>query len=193
MPARVAYNRRMPDRRGQLLIAAADLADPHFHRTVSLLVEHSPDGALGLVLNRPTGLRVAQAWTQVSDQPCVYEGPLMWGGPCAGPLMVLHDDPTRGQTAGIDGLYFTADAEAVTQLMGDPPGAMRCFSGYAGWGSEQLESELASESWVVSPASIQDVLDPSDDVWLALWDRINPAQAAVIRHPGLMPEDPSLN
>ncbi len=184
---------RVNTRRGQLLIAAADLMDPNFHRTVSLLVEHGDGGALGLVLNRPLDTRVASAWSRVSDEPCAYEGPLMRGGPCDGPLMLLHDQAACSQIEVCPGVHFTADEDHVTRLIGEPPGRMRCFVGYAGWGAAQLETELDTGSWIVRPAASAAVFEPPDDPWMALIRDINPTQAALVRNPGLMPEDPSVN
>lgn len=203
-------------RRGQLLLAGPDLIDPNFARTVTLLVEHSDQGTLGLVLNRPLATTVAQAWSaSVPDgAPCHHVDPLYHGGPCEGPLMVLHDRPERAQIEIFEGLYFTSDAEDVTWLMEHAAGhseaissftdpgagveghaetALKCFAGYAGWTGLQLESELERESWIVTPATSDAVFGDSDDLWFRLLERINPAQAAILRNPDLMPPDPSVN
>lgn len=185
----------MADRQGQLLIAGADMEDPNFARTVTLLVEHGEAGALGLVLNRPTEMSVAQAWEQVSAEPCRYDGRLHQGGPCQGPMMVLHTDPARSQIEVVPGLHFTADAEDITALLDDHAGQMRCFVGYAGWASQQLEQELDRASWIVREATLEDVFDapPRERHWLSLLSRINPSQAAYLVNPAIVPDDPSNN
>jgi putative transcriptional regulator len=185
----------MVTRQGQLLIAGADMDDPNFARTVSVLVEHGDQGALGLVLNRPTEISVAQAWRQVSQTSCTYDGRLHQGGPCQGPLMILHTDADRSQIEVVPGLYFTADAEDVASLLERPDGQLRCFAGYAGWAAQQLEHELDRASWIVRAATVGDVFDapPGERHWLSLLSRINPAQAAYLVNPDILPEDPSNN
>src|SRR5687768_5273835 len=82
----------MKSLQGQLLIASPKLFDPNFFRSVVLLVQHTDAGALGLVLNRPLEMTINDAWGQVSETPCDATGFLHQGGPCEGPLMVLHTD-----------------------------------------------------------------------------------------------------
>ena len=67
---------------GHLLIAAKSLRDPNFLRTVLLMIEHNEDGAMGLVLNRPSRLSMKEAWSEVRDTPCPINDPLFHGGPC---------------------------------------------------------------------------------------------------------------
>ncbi len=189
-----------PTRRGQLLLAGTDLLDPNFAQTVTLLVEHSDQGTLGLVLNRPLATTVAEAWTASvpGGVPCLHEGALYHGGPCEGPMMVLHNRADRSQIEVMAGLYFTSDAEDVTWLMahageGVPAINLKCFVGYAGWTGGQLESELERQSWIVTPGSPEAVFDGGEEQWFDLLQEINPTQAAILRKPGLMPPDPSVN
>lgn len=200
-----------PTRRGQLILAGTDLIDPNFAQTVTLLVEHSDQGTLGLVLNRPTTTPLASAWSEsVPDAPpCPHTGPLYHGGPCEGPLMLLHDRPDRSQIEVFDGLYFTSDSDDVTWLMEhaaedasprddaeagvDNGVRLKAFVGYAGWTGGQLESELERESWIVTPATPEAVFAAGKDLWFTLLQQINPAQAAIMRNPGLIPPDPTVN
>jgi len=66
---------------GSLLIATPDLVDPNFHRTVVLLLLHSEEGAMGIVLNRPTATTVSAVWDEISDAECECQHPVNWGGP----------------------------------------------------------------------------------------------------------------
>ena len=75
---------------GQFLVASRKLLDPNFVRSVVLLVRHSDEGAMGLVINRPTKTTVAEAWRQVSEAPARREALIHLGGPCRGPLMAVH-------------------------------------------------------------------------------------------------------
>ena len=184
----------MTSRRGQLLLAGTQLVDPNFVQTVTVLVEHNDQGAMGLVLNRPTKTTVAQAWAQVDvDTPCLQDGFLYHGGPCAGPLMLLHTDRDHGQIQVTDGIFYTNDAEDVQWLVEHHRDAIKCFVGYAGWGPGQLEAELDAESWIVAPATASEVFDAAPQQWFDLLSAINPAQAAIMRNPKIVPPDPSVN
>lgn len=185
----------MSSRQGQLLLATPSLEDPNFARTVTLIVEHTDDGALGLVLNRPTDITVLDALEQSeqADAACNHSGFLHQGGPCAGPLMVLH---TREDKAGIavgDGVYFSVDAEDVSWLLEHHDGPMRCFVGYAGWGAGQLEAETDVGSWIFARADAALVFEAGEGQWLEILRVISPGEAALIANPKLKPADPSLN
>jgi len=80
----------MKSLQGHLLIASPTLLDPNFRKSVVLLVQHNEEGAMGLVLNRPTETKLCEAWTQVAETDCASDASLNLGGPCEGPLMALH-------------------------------------------------------------------------------------------------------
>ena len=82
---------------GHFLVASRELLDPNFARSVVLIIRHSEEGAMGLVLNRPTKTSVSEAWKQVSEAPCPTTGLIHLGGPCRGPLMAIHGDPALGE------------------------------------------------------------------------------------------------
>ena len=175
----------MPDSlRGQLLIASPTLTDP-FARTVVLVIEHGDEGAMGVVLNRPSEHRVAEVVPPLAalagDDDLVYSG-----GP-VGPNAIV----ALGE--------FADSADAATVLVGDlglvDPGSessslrrLRVYAGYAGWAPAQLESELEREGWIVEPAHPDDPFR-KDDLWAAALTRKGGSYALVAR----MPPDPSLN
>ena len=155
--------------RGRLIVATPDLADPNFSSTVVLLLEHGPDGALGVVLNRPSDLEVREAFADwcplVSSPPVVFVG-----GPVQPNAVIAL---ARGG-AGLD--------EAVGRL-----GALRIFAGYAGWGAGQLEAELASGSWFAVDAEPDDAFSDAPE---RLWRAVLTRQGGVFT---TVTEDPSLN
>src|SRR6516225_8331032 len=93
---------------GQLLLASPQLMDPNFVRTVLLLVEHNDNGALGLVLNRPTGKTVEELWKQVGEAQCDRKDPIHLGGPVSGPLMAIHTAGGLAEMEIVDGVFFAA-------------------------------------------------------------------------------------
>jgi putative transcriptional regulator len=185
----------MPPRHGQLLLAGPALADPNFAQTVTLIVQHDDAGALGLVLNRPLEVTVAAAIERQATvaTECRHVGLLHHGGPCPGPLMVLHNDALRGGVAVCDGVYFSVDGDDVAWLLEHHEGPMRCFAGYAGWGPGQLEAEIDTGSWLITRASEASVFHGGANQWLELLKLISPAQAVLAQNPRLRPADPSMN
>ncbi|MBI1335500.1 MAG: hypothetical protein GC164_00900 [Phycisphaera sp.] len=178
---------------GKLILAGADLVDPNFHQTVTLIIDHTDQGALGLVLNRPTKTTIASAWKQVSSGLCLIEGFVHQGGPCPGPVMLLHTLESCSQVEPCKGLHFTADREHVEWVLEHSDAPARMFVGYAGWGAGQLDAELEHESWVTTIGTPEFVFDDRPDLWMTLMDKVNPSQAAAVRKPRLFEVDPGLN
>jgi putative transcriptional regulator len=185
----------MSSLQGHLLVAAPKLTDPSFFRSVVLIVQHNDDGALGLVLNRPMEPTIDSVWDQVSETPCYADGHLHKGGPCDGPLMVLHTDEEHSQIEVTEGVYFTTEKDAVEQLVADPIGKpLKFFLGYAGWSAGQLEGELADNAWATTTATSDQVFLPDiEEQWEALRRLIAKAAAAEWIDPKFIPDDPSVN
>jgi putative transcriptional regulator len=182
---------------GKILLASRRLADPNFHRTVILLVQHGADGALGLVLNRPLEMSIKDVCEEALEISCQADGVLRQGGPCQGPLMALHTheesvptgDPNRCQV--LSGLYFSTDRDELEWLLQlEHPRAI-FFLGYSGWGPGQLESELEEGAWLVTTANPEHIFDATG---ASQWSRLmTQASLSGKVHPELIPDDPSLN
>lgn len=178
---------------GRLLVAEPMLGDPNFDRTVILMVQHSADGALGLVLNRPTDVRVADAlpeWAPVVDEP----GLLHVGGPVeelSGWCLARARDPEAlvGFVPVVGDLGLV-DIELGPEEVADAFHAVRLYAGYSGWGPGQLEQELARDAWFVADAEPE---DPFRSDGAGLWRRILARQGGPIARLALFPTDPSLN
>jgi len=177
--------------RGQLLIATPTLTDPNFARSVVLIAEHSEDGAMGLVLNRPLGVLVADAVEPlaalVDADAAVYQG-----GPVE-PQAVLalaeFTDPSDAVSLAFDEIGFVSSDPDVETLRAAVRQA-RVFAGYAGWSPGQLEEELAEDAWIVEPARGADVFtDDADELWANVLRR----RGAVGTMLAMMPQDPSVN
>lgn len=171
--------------RGQLLVAAPALHDPNFHRTVVFLAEHGDDGAMGLVLNRPTDTAVGDALPDLA--PLAGGGERVFlGGPVAleSVLAVAElDDPG-------DASELLLGAVGFVQEPGVPVLRGRIFVGYAGWSAGQLEEEIEEQSWLVLPAEADDLFsDDPDGLWSAVLRRQGGPYALL----SSMPPDPSLN
>jgi putative transcriptional regulator len=175
---------------GKLLISNASLFDPNFRRTVVLIGHHDDEGAVGVILNRPTELAVDEAVPALSY--LVEPGDLLYeGGPVQpdGAVVVAEfADPAHEGVAGLDAIGFLVDEAGPDDLEGIV--RARVFAGYAGWGAGQLEEELDEDAWLVVPAEAGDVFhDEPEHLWEQVLRRLGPAFAMM----RTMPLDPSLN
>jgi putative transcriptional regulator len=182
----------MESLKGKLLIASTQLGDPNFTHTVTLIVQHDENGALGLTLNRPTETTVQEACEQALELPCKVEGVLYQGGPCQGPLMVLHDVDRASQVDVIDGVHFTTEREEIESLFLDADANIKCFVGYSGWGPGQLEMEYEIGSWLTFPADPDQIFNSptGEEHYNKLIQKLTIGQYI---DPEKIPEDPNLN
>jgi putative transcriptional regulator len=180
----------MPSLQGQLLVASPSLHDPNFRRTVVLVTEHNAEGAAGLVLNRPSEAEVVEAVPQL--EPLADDGEHVWvGGPVEqNAVLVLGEflDPDDAAVPLFGSLGFPAldEPDDVVPLTT----RRRIFAGYAGWGSGQLEDELAREDWILEPASNDDAFTEAPD---ELWSDVLRRKGGIYELVARMPEDPSVN
>jgi putative transcriptional regulator len=174
--------------RGSLLIAAPQLLDPNFRRTVVLVADHGEEGAMGVILNRPSGMTVADAAPDLEpligpDAPIFAGGPVQ---PTSGVVLAEvteSDEPVFADVVLIPGLEELADVV-------DGAGSIRVFAGFAGWGPGQLDDELGREDWIVEPAQPSDVFSEEPEaLWGSVLERKGGQYALLAR----MPEDPSQN
>ncbi|MFN8160716.1 MAG: YqgE/AlgH family protein [Solirubrobacterales bacterium] len=169
--------------RGKLLIAAPSLFD-FFRRTVVLMVEHGPDGAFGVVLNRDSETTVAEAVPSLAEVLGAEEK-VRIGGPVGPESVVLlgqFADPSDSPKIVVGDLGVVDPGEEAELRRA------RVYAGHSGWSPGQLESELDREAWLVEPASPEDPFFEGD-LWEAVLKRRGGEYALLAR----MPEDPSLN
>jgi putative transcriptional regulator len=178
---------------GQLLIASPNLHDPNFFQSVVLLVQHNSEGALGVILNRPVETTIEEVWSQVSEVPCNAEGHIHQGGPCPGPLMVAHTDPTLSDLEVCSGVYFSTDKDSIEQLVSQCAGPLKFFSNYSGWGPGQLEGEIESGGWTSTAAGRDQVFRNDQDLWSVVLRLAGRRSRLGGVDPKLIPDDPSVN
>ena len=176
--------------RGKLLLASPVLPDPNFARAVVLITEHSDEGAMGIVLNRPSEAAAAAVLPALEE---IADGePLFIGGPVQPEAVVLlaeFIDPDAAAWIVVADVGLAAADTDVAELL---PSVRRgrFYAGYSGWGAGQLEAELEQDSWIVE-APIPSELFPDDpeSLWSDVLERKGGQYSLISR----MPEDPSVN
>lgn len=181
---------------GKLLVATPELVEPTFARTVVLLLTHSDDdGALGVVVNRPSGTAVGEVlpgWQGLvaapdavfAGGPVQQEGALCLGRMrpgAAGPQLAPLPEAVPLATVDLD-----AAPEAVEPLVQ----ALRVFAGYAGWGAGQLEGEVDEGSWWVLDSLPGDAFTPAPEL---LWRQVLRRQGGTLSLVSTYPDDPTHN
>ncbi|HEX3930433.1 MAG TPA: YqgE/AlgH family protein [Nocardioides sp.] len=181
-------------RAGMLLLASPELVDPNFVDAVVLLLDTDENGAMGVVINRPSPVPVVSVladWGEIVAEPEV----LFRGGPVS-PEGALAVALLRDQGAVGPGLRPVTERLAIVDLEGtaddiDPAvDGVRIFAGYAGWGAGQLEGEIEGGDWYVLPSLPPDAFqaDPSD-----LWREVMRRQPGELAWHVNRPADPELN
>jgi putative transcriptional regulator len=179
---------------GRLLVATPALEDPNFDRTVVLLLQHdAEDGAMGLVLNRPSGISLEEqleSWGPLAAPP----DEVFVGGPVQ-PEMAIALGWLLPDVDVPDGVEPVLDRLGVVDLRRAPEElpellAVRVYSGYAGWGPGQLEEEIAQGAWFTLDADPWDAATAEPD---GLWREVFRRQRDDLRLMATFPEDPSLN
>ncbi|HYX24419.1 MAG TPA: YqgE/AlgH family protein [Thermoanaerobaculia bacterium] len=159
-----------------LLMAMPQVLDPFFHRSVVLLLHHEPEGSIGFIVNRPTGIKVSEILKGMDvgwrgrDETVAY-----FGGPVQPNLGTVLFAPVLAEAGEDDTATEIAPGVALTQHIGDlsrlaeePPDRFRLLLGYAGWGEGQLMEEILRNDWLTAPVDGDLIFAPDpDQVWVA--------------------------
>lgn len=181
--------------KGRLLVATPPLGDPNFDRSVVYVLEHHDDGALGVVLNRPTGETLAEPldrWDSLQSPPAA----VFRGGPVEPDALIALALAGEPVTEASDELWPVSGRVASADLTADPAfvaarvSAVRVFRGYAGWGPGQLEGEISAGAWLVVDAEPDDVFAPEPD---ELWRQVLRRQRGRLAWLAAAPDDLTAN
>lgn len=181
--------------RGSLLVAAPQLTDPNFHRTVVLVLEHDANGSVGLVLNRPAATSVSAILPQwglggvLADPPVVFVGGPVAPDAAIGLARVIGG-AAPGAGTGLLGEHDLVDLAAGPDEQERSVRQLRVFVGYAGWGPGQLQAECRSGAWFVVRAEEGDLLSPEPQ---ELWRRVLRRQPGRLAMLASFPIDPAVN
>jgi putative transcriptional regulator len=179
--------------KGRLLVATAAMGDPNFDRTVIMLLEHTPEGAVGVVLNRPSTIEFIDPLPDwygfAAYPPVVFVGGPVSQGAAIGLARARDPRPTSGFTPVV-GEIGTVDLNLDPDEVAVGVEEVRVFSGYAGWGESQLEEEIEAGAWWVVEAELDDAMCARpQSLWASVLRR-QPDRLALFAN---FPPDPSLN
>jgi putative transcriptional regulator len=175
---------------GKFLLASRTLLDPNFARAAILIVRHDDEGAFGLIVNRPMTVSVKAALGDAIDAAVTVDASVYSGGPCDGPVFVLHGDPLVGGESPLPDVFCTTDRDAIEALLVAATKPFKVFGTYSGWSPNQLEGELEEGSWIVCDATAAHVFSGDPNLWQHLSSRANVSKYV---RPDRIPDDPSVN
>ena len=177
--ARLVQSREGPER-GKFLVAARKLQDPNFAHSVVLLVDYGRYGAMGLIINYPTGMTLSELMPATAGLER-HADSVYLGGPVArNRLIVLGAGPAPDDVRYIiPDVYLTSDPAYLKRLAEDGESVFRVFAGHAGWAPGQLEWEIARGDWHILPADRESILEKDA---VGLWeDLIQRTESQLIR------------
>jgi putative transcriptional regulator len=158
-----------------LLVAKPGLPDPNFARTVVLVTQTGDASTVGVILNRPTQLKLGDFLSR--EYPAEnYRDAIYVGGPVMRQVLVAlfqsDEAPKAAAFHVLKGVYLTMHADNLRTLLADPKARYRLYSGFSGWAPRQLESEFMREGWYVLPADATTLFrETTDGLWEELLDK----------------------
>ena len=187
--------------RGKFLVASPMLGDANFFRTVVLMLQHDEEGAMGLVLTRPTSMTVQEVLEKLREESgdsepvslsdLIADQPIQLGGPVPGPLIAIHNLLDCSESEVLPGLYVATQRATLDRLL-TSSADVRLFSGYSGWAPGQLEDELRVGGWLSCPATAEAALGDPETIWDDVIRQIG-QDILNLDNPHLLPDDPSMN
>ncbi|MEQ1824594.1 MAG: YqgE/AlgH family protein [Pirellula sp.] len=181
---------------GYLMVAAPGVQDPIFAKSVCMIVEHSDEHTIGIMLNRPLEIDTEPLWEQLfegAEKPANTVAHVNFGGPQNGPVLAIHDSEQLAEGGNSQGVYLSAQAETLKKIALAAPNHCRLFVGHAVWQPSQLETEIVHGDWHVLPAIPDLVFADEQTMWVRGIQAVgNGIIMAATGLPTLM-QQPSLN
>ncbi|MBN2814557.1 MAG: YqgE/AlgH family protein [Bacteroidales bacterium] len=178
--------------KGRILISEPFLLDNYFKRSIVLITEHSEEGTVGFVLNKPVNMKVNEIMT---DFPPVNAFVSLGGPVQTNTLHYIHTlgDIIPGSIKVIENIYWGGDFEVIRRLL--ESGSLnneniRFFLGYSGWQSNQLEDELSNNAWVVADIAPEEIMTPMNRFF---WNKALNKLGKKFQMWANFPENPQMN
>lgn len=159
----------MDSLQNHFLVAMPSLDGTFFERSVIFICEHDERGAMGIIINRPIGIEVSdllaqmELSTQTQLHSVVNDSPVLVGGPVSpdrGFVLHSNQDGWINSLSVSDDLMITTSRDVLSAMSKQKgPDNFIVALGYAGWGKDQLEEEIARNSWLTIPATSKIMFD----------------------------------
>ncbi len=177
--------------KGVFLVAKPSISSGPFHKSVVLLLSHGDDGTLGVIVNRATGIPLAEALPDL-DASGAAAHTLHFGGPVAlqGLIFLFRsDEPPKGVDGVMGNVYFSSNPEVLDALIEEErgPEELRLYLGHSGWAPGQLDNELLRGDWDVVRADAFTLFRKKTET---MWDELAKSQRVIAR--SSRPSRPSL-
>jgi putative transcriptional regulator len=177
---------------GRILVSEPSLTDRFFSHSVVLIAEHDSDGSFGLIINKPSEIKLSQ----ITDEFPEFDPYINLGGPVkVENLYFIHTmgDKVEGSMKIMDGLYWGGNVQVVKEMIRKreiTENEIRFFIGYSGWKPNQLEKELSDNSWLVLNTTVEEVFRVNTEkTWRNILISLGQEYAQWVNYP----EDPQLN
>lgn len=163
---KIEYNKVAP-KKGRILVAEPFLQDTYFKRSLVLLTEHSSDGSVGFVLNKPLDVNVNEV---MKDFPAFTTNVSIGGPVSTNTVHYIHTigDQIPNSVHVIDNIFWGGDFEYIKDMIREgslPAEKIRFFLGYSGWHAGQLETELEQNSWIITEIKASAIMNPNNNIW----------------------------
>lgn len=159
--------------KGKFLVAGRDLRDPNFAETVVLLIEYTADGAMGVVINRPTAVPLSEVFPEIEELRQRADRVHIGGPVGRTQLLLLVQSPHRHEGAHqvFGDVYVSGSRALLHRLAGETATGekFRAYAGYAGWAPGQLDHEVSRGDWHILPATAQTIFDAAPE---AIWPEL---------------------
>jgi len=153
---------------GYLLVAGPGIQDLIFAKSVCIIVEHSTERTIGIMLNRRLAMDTGTLWEQLLEgaaKPANAVSYLNFGGPQNGPVLAIHDNQLLAEGGNDQGVYLSTQSETLKKLALLAPDHCRLFVGHAVWQPNQVETEIVNGQWHVLPAVPELVFEDEQTMW----------------------------
>ncbi len=157
---------------GEFLVATRQLTDSVFSETVILLIQYGSDGAMGLIINRPSKVPLSKLFPEVKELEKRKDRAYIGGPVELYKVFLLLEKNSKsenppGQSLRIfDNVYISPDMQTLRKMAADHTAKFRIYAGYAGWASGQLEAEIIRGDWYILNADEKSIFDmPASEIW----------------------------
>lgn len=153
---------------GYLMVASTGIHEPVFARSVCIIVEHTRERSVGIMLNRRLSIKTDGLWNDLLEGEGVSVNPasyINFGGPLDGPLLAIHDHEQLAEGGNNQGIFLSAQTETLKKLALATPAHCRLFVGNIVWGASKLEKEIVNGDWHVLPAIPELVFCDEQTMW----------------------------